>query len=155
MVLIHTLPLTFFSTPIFHGFLEPTLIFVSEMHVQKTKCVSTKFGQTHGRFMASWNTTKFILILFKDSNSTTVFEQTIRTTNKAHLAALFALSLASNCHQEILIAFIFQTFWGIPRHHGHTVKCTGCPPFFLQLVHNPKLLGDQLFAITYMLFCVK
>ena len=62
---------------------------------------------------------------------------------------------ASNCHQEILIAFIFQTFWGIPRHHGHTVKCTGCPPFFLQLVHNPKLLGDQLFAITYMLFCVK
>ena len=41
---------------------------------------------------------------------------------------------------------------GIPRHHGHTVKCTGCPPFFLQLVHNPKLLGDQLFAITYMLF---
>ena len=67
----------------------------------------------------------------------------------------FALYLAWNCHQDILIAFIFQTFWGIPRYQWHTVKCTGCPPFFLQLVHNPELLGDQLFAITYMLFCVK
>ena len=76
--------INFFSTPIFHGFLEPTLIFVSEMHVQKTKCVSTKFGQTNGRFMAPWNTTKSL-------NNTILYSNLINKANSVILFFLHAL----------------------------------------------------------------
>ena len=105
--------INFFPTPIFHGFLEPTLIFVSEMHVQKTKCVSTKFGETHGRFMASCNTTKSVIniwhnFLYRFDSRFEIqkwpFEQN-RTTIKAHRAALFCMS--SKSQRGNLILFIF------------------------------------------------